>query len=585
MDHPLPPPPPSARDPRTGDALGLQAPRPIPPSTPSLVTAHDALSTVPDHSAIHSPTLDGPPSDSEVGGPGRSLAGAQGAPLVAGGVPPPAPSDPPGVWVMSQQNHFGRHADPLPPAHFGPVHPPEGLGPAFPPHGYGHPIPPSSLSPPPPDFQQMPPFDPRFGPPPMPPFDPRFGPPMPPFDPQYGPPMPMFDPQTGAPMPPFSPQFGAPMPPFDPRLSFPPNQYLAQPYSQQHLPASALESTVPPHQPAPTDSGMFSVEPYVREAEQQHSQHSQPIERYSIVSGATPSSGAAGQGSRQMSSSTLLNQTDAAKRQSQQRLQDPTYGTPIQMQPLQPQGPKAPSNKYAPVPAEPAEETPLAPPRNRRDRRYCCCFTTRLGCGMFCCLIILLVLGGLAGAGYFLYPRYPSFYVTDPYVPAGTASLQVSSGEATQQGIQAGLAGATAAAPYKFWFPLATNITVYSPNYITIGVDQIEFTATLQDSAGGLLTKVTASTNIGHVDFASMANTTVVVPFNVTYTTATATDPRTDPAIVLLANSCNNKVPIKLHYDDKITITVIAWTGFKPSTSGVLSLACPDSVAPLFAGM
>ncbi|KAH6568583.1 hypothetical protein BASA50_001212 [Batrachochytrium salamandrivorans] len=220
------------------------------------------------------------------------------------------------------------------------------------------------------------------------------------------------------------------------------------------------------------------------------------------------------------------------------------------------------------------------PPR----RRFCCCFRTRGGC-MACCLFFVLILIGLAVATAILWPKQPTIYTSDPYFPSDSGGLQVSSGELSVAGIRNGLSTASVANPYTFWFPLATNVTIYSPNRIAINLDSVTFTSTLLSNTDAPLPSVQAIGSLGRVTIRQEANTTIVMPYRVMYTATSLVDLASDPALTSLVNSCRQNTPLRLSYEVILSVTLISWTGFKPSTTGKLSFACPPAVASLLSGV
>ena len=57
------------------------------------------------------------------------------------------------------------------------------------------------------------------------------------------------------------------------------------------------------------------------------------------------------------------------------------------------------------------------------SKRYCCCFRTRRGCCASVCCFLLVFLGLLGVAGYFLYPRIPVIQIGFPFVASNTSAV------------------------------------------------------------------------------------------------------------------------------------------------------------------
>jgi hypothetical protein len=106
---------------------------------------------------------------------------------------------------------------------------------------------------------------------------------------------------------------------------------------------------------------------------------------------------------------------------------------------------------------------PLRRQTTRRRRRFCCCFRTRRGCIITILLITVIFLGGLGAAAFFLWPRAPVIVVSDPYSLSNVEAL-------TQAG---DLANASPSAPYSFTLNFGVDMSVYSPNYEDVKVNQL----------------------------------------------------------------------------------------------------------------
>lgn len=113
---------------------------------------------------------------------------------------------------------------------------------------------------------------------------------------------------------------------------------------------------------------------------------------------------------------------------------------------------------------------------NSKPRRYCCgCFSSRKSCCWFWSIFITLALALMVGLAIFLWPKYPSIWISEPYVPPNASGLQISNGDPSVANIITGIQTATNTKPFSFFFDIAVNITVYSPNQVSIGINRIDF--------------------------------------------------------------------------------------------------------------
>ncbi|KAJ3281426.1 hypothetical protein HDU76_008931, partial [Blyttiomyces sp. JEL0837] len=126
----------------------------------------------------------------------------------------------------------------------------------------------------------------------------------------------------------------------------------------------------------------------------------------------------------------------------------------------------APGGAYYGSPVSGMGGSPIHHQPYRKPQRYCCgCFRTRGGCCAFWWTFILLIVIGMGVAGYFLWPRIPTFTVSDPYIPNNVSPVSYTGSMST----------ASPSNPYTVMFNLAVNISVYSPNYESIKVDSLNF--------------------------------------------------------------------------------------------------------------
>ncbi|KAJ3201807.1 hypothetical protein HDU82_007861 [Entophlyctis luteolus] len=211
---------------------------------------------------------------------------------------------------------------------------------------------------------------------------------------------------------------------------------------------------------------------------------------------------------------------------------------------------------------------------DKRPSRYCCgCFRTRRGCLCTCGGVALAIVAALALALFFLWPRYPNITISAPFVPAGTSPVQIAhAGSQTSVALNA-----------------AVDISVYSPNYEDIFVDSLTFVGFLLDPTTAAPIKsapVTGNTN--NINFKAKRTTTFELPFSVTHSFtvadgATLADlEQSDPLLSALASACaSSSGNLQLSYTVQLSIALISWTGYRPSTSGKASFACPMTVDDL----
>ncbi|KAK6099119.1 hypothetical protein MT418_000575 [Batrachochytrium dendrobatidis] len=213
-------------------------------------------------------------------------------------------------------------------------------------------------------------------------------------------------------------------------------------------------------------------------------------------------------------------------------------------------------------------------------QRICCCFRTYSCCvSCFCCCFIVLIALGLTI--FFLWPKIPTVSMSDPYIPIGSTGLQVSSGDISTAGITNGLKSASASNPYSFSFPFATNVSAISTNKIDILLDTVVFNSILLSKADTTLPNIHADSTLEHVNIRKNAETIIVVPYRLTYSTSAPVDPSTDPALSLLMESCKSRAPLRMSYSVTLYLRLVSWTGYHPTTSGTFSIACPSSIANL----
>ena len=221
----------------------------------------------------------------------------------------------------------------------------------------------------------------------------------------------------------------------------------------------------------------------------------------------------------------------------------------------------------------------------RRERRICCCFKTRSGC---CLTIFPLVLVLLAVVAFFLWPRYPSFYHSDPFIRDGnSAQIATSAGIVSTSNVNAvipavvsSLHSASESNPFFISFPMAIGFFVYSPNYIPLVTDSIAYKAVYLLNGvqnNGLTSNGTAD----HVTFYGRSNTSFMMPFDVVYQTSASV--LGDPVLSALITSCTgSNRQMKFRYYVTITIPVISALGYKPTFEDNFYISCPSQLVDIF---
>ncbi|KAI8848097.1 hypothetical protein BC829DRAFT_394731 [Chytridium lagenaria] len=230
------------------------------------------------------------------------------------------------------------------------------------------------------------------------------------------------------------------------------------------------------------------------------------------------------------------------------------------------------ASKDSHFPSYATTTAPIPPPR--RIRRYCCCFRTRGGCcAAFCCFFLIIIIG-LVLLGFFAFPRQPKVIISDPYIPVGSKGFQEIGevGEASKE------------KPFVAVFDMAINGSVYSPNYFSLQVDEINIRGNLIDEQGNKTENAVAGGSVFNTNFKAFENTTFVLPITLNYTVTAPENLLTDKSIILMLKSCgvfpgSHKKDLKLEYTTTFTIPFLQWTGYKPSFTGKLNFPCPNTAA------
>jgi hypothetical protein len=92
-------------------------------------------------------------------------------------------------------------------------------------------------------------------------------------------------------------------------------------------------------------------------------------------------------------------------------------------------------------------------------------------CCAVCWPTIIIILAGLALTGYFMYPKMPTLYIGEPFVPADSKGLTYSPPASS---IVAAFSNASVATPFTLTLDYAVNVTVHSENNFDIAVSALQ---------------------------------------------------------------------------------------------------------------
>ncbi|KAI8850663.1 hypothetical protein BC829DRAFT_388618, partial [Chytridium lagenaria] len=187
----------------------------------------------------------------------------------------------------------------------------------------------------------------------------------------------------------------------------------------------------------------------------------------------------------------------------------------------------------------------LGNPEFPKSRRYCCnCFRSRSGCRRFWIIFTILLLGGLAAAGFFCGPDT-------------TRSPET---------------------PFVMQMNVVVEVKVWSENYWDILMEKLTFEGNLLDGSGNSL----ESTRASGIANAPRLKRWKTRSFNwyVTSPTPVAAILNADPATALLATSCgildrSKRSNLQISYKARVFITPISWFGLVPEQDGRVSFPCP----------
>lgn len=215
-----------------------------------------------------------------------------------------------------------------------------------------------------------------------------------------------------------------------------------------------------------------------------------------------------------------------------------------------------------------ANETPAAEgkPKRSAGQIFCCCCRRTTKCLLF--VVFILVLVGVAL--YFLFPAVPTLQIGNLYIPQGIKGLQV-----TKSLPQIGQSPTNIT--IGILLSLASNVSIYSPAYINVGLRTVTMDVTLKNSTGQELPNVYATGKYSNLKIQSRDTTNVTFPVNVTYST-TALTGQADPLITTIQDACLS-VPQK-QLNGRVVVTLdlssIAWLGIYPKIPFDVGVDCPD---------
>ncbi|KAJ1564303.1 hypothetical protein HK096_008673 [Nowakowskiella sp. JEL0078] len=211
---------------------------------------------------------------------------------------------------------------------------------------------------------------------------------------------------------------------------------------------------------------------------------------------------------------------------------------------------------------------------SRRNRKFCCCFSSRRSCVICIVLTVVILLAGLGLAVFFLFPRIPTYKVSDPYLLNGVNSVIVSGSPL----------GTSATSPFSLTIMLAMNISLTSQNYIDYVVKALTVNGTLLHPNGTANAKMTGYGLIADTNFKKMDTTNAIAPFNITYksTSPVISGTTIDPDLNELLTSCaftgGQPSSLTISYTAVLDAPLISWIT-KPSYSDKTTFTCPITSA------
>ncbi|KAJ1661004.1 hypothetical protein IWQ61_000158 [Dispira simplex] len=207
-----------------------------------------------------------------------------------------------------------------------------------------------------------------------------------------------------------------------------------------------------------------------------------------------------------------------------------------------------------------ATGSPPRQPRFRRLRCCCCCHSRRSY--IITAVVIVLLLVGIGLTLFFVWPRIPTVTVSGVTLTSSGAP---------------GSGGSMTRASGSNSLPLYFQIDTYNPNYIpwtvrNVTVDGHLKSQSTSDSGQQINFPLGQGALQEQVTFPKFGNLTFELPFNLQL------DPNQDgfeDASRTVLSACSKGDPLKFQYKAKIDISLISWTGYKPTIENSASFDCP----------
>ncbi|KAJ3221950.1 hypothetical protein HK099_002850, partial [Clydaea vesicula] len=135
--------------------------------------------------------------------------------------------------------------------------------------------------------------------------------------------------------------------------------------------------------------------------------------------------------------------------------------------------------------------------------------------------------------------------------------------------------------PFKINFYLNTKVTLYSPNYVTWGISDVNYTGVLSYLNNTDIyspnSKIQGTGDIHDIQLKAMQNNTYLLPIMVSFSLNKATlNLLKDPGLLAAVGNCDfvtniEKIPSKIHY----LVNVHIQSGIKFQVEGYSDLDCP----------
>lgn len=172
-----------------------------------------------------------------------------------------------------------------------------------------------------------------------------------------------------------------------------------------------------------------------------------------------------------------------------------------------------------------------------------------------------------------MFPRISNVDVSDPFFdPTNQSALQVSGS----------ISAATSEVPFILSLGLTVNVSIDSQSYIDYGINSIEFEGFMIDPlTGERILNQSGSSIAGRLEDATvsrMANSTLVIPLQLTFETADPNGIITNANLALFERACGGaSQAIMVEYAVKVSIAFISDFGYSPSFTGRSNFDCPIS--------